>query len=131
MLANERLIAFIPVSDLSRARQFYESILGLRVTDADSFAAVVDANGTMVRLTHVPDLKPQAFTIVGWEVADIESTIDALVARGVEFRHYDGMGQNDKGIWEAPGGARVAWFSDPDGNTLSLTRSPLRDTGGR
>jgi predicted enzyme related to lactoylglutathione lyase len=124
MLANERLVAFIPVSDLGAARQFYESTLGLLITDADSFAVVVDANGTTVRLTHVPDLRPQAFTIAGWEVADIEATIDALAERGVEFRHYDGMGQNEKGIWEAPGGHLVVWFSDPDGNTLSLSRRP-------
>jgi len=129
MLANERLIAFIPVSDLSAARQFYESILGLRVTDANPFAVAVEANGTMVRLTQVPDLTPQAFTIAGWAVVDIEATIDALVARGVEFRHHDGMGQNEKVIWETPGGDRVAWFFDPDGNTLSLTtfaQSPSR-----
>jgi predicted enzyme related to lactoylglutathione lyase len=127
MLANERLVAFIPVSDLSAGRQFYESILGLRVTEANPFAVVVEANETMVRLTQVPDLTPQAFTIAGWVVADIEATIDTLVARGVVFRHYDGMGQNDQGIWEAPGGDRVAWFSDPDGNTLSLSSSPVRD----
>jgi catechol 2,3-dioxygenase-like lactoylglutathione lyase family enzyme len=114
MLGHERLTAFIPVSDLGRARQFYESTLGLHVTHADSFAVVVEANGTTVRLTHVPDLTPQAFTI------------DALVARGVEFRRYDGMGQNEKGIWEAPGGDRVAWFPDPDGNTLSLSSRPDR-----
>ena len=124
MLDNERLTAFIPVSDLNRARQFYESILGLRVTAADSFAVVVEANGTTVRITHVPDLTPQAFTIAGWEVGDIEAIIDELVARGVEFRRYDGMGQNEKGIWEAPGGDLVAWFPDPDGNTLSLSSSP-------
>jgi catechol 2,3-dioxygenase-like lactoylglutathione lyase family enzyme len=124
VLADERLVAFIPVSDLNRARQFYETTLGLRVTDADSFAVVVEANGTTVRLTHVPDLTPQAFTIAGCEVADIEATIDALAGSGVEFRRYEGMGQNEKGIWEAPGGHRVAWFPDPDGNTLSLSSSP-------
>jgi catechol 2,3-dioxygenase-like lactoylglutathione lyase family enzyme len=130
MLGDERLIAFIPVSDLDRARQFYEATLGLRVTDANSFAVVVQANGVTVRLTHVPDLTPQVFTIAGWQVADIEATMDELVARGVVFRRYDGMGQNDRGIWEAPSGDLVAWFSDPDGNTLSLGSSPVRDEGG-
>jgi len=121
MLANDRLIAFIPVSDLTVARQFCEATLGLRVTDANPFAVVVEAGGTMLRLTEVPELKPQPFTIAGWQVPDIEATVDALVARQVVFRHYEGMGQTGKGIWEAPGGDRVAWFSDPDGNTLSLT----------
>jgi catechol 2,3-dioxygenase-like lactoylglutathione lyase family enzyme len=122
MLENAELIAFIPVSNLQAARRFYESTLGLRVTDENLFAVVVDANGTMLRLTEVSDLTPQPFTIAGWQVPDIDVTIDALVARGVTFRHFDGMGQNARGIWETPGGDLVAWFADPDGNTLSLTR---------
>jgi catechol 2,3-dioxygenase-like lactoylglutathione lyase family enzyme len=122
MLENAELIAFIPVRSLQTARRYYESTLGLRVTEENSFAVVVDANGTMLRLTEVSDLTPQRFTIAGWQVPDIDATIDALVARGVTFRHFDGLGQDARGIWEAPGGDLVAWFTDPDGNTLSLTR---------
>jgi len=121
MLEDAELIAFIPVSDLQAARRFYESTLGLRVTDETPFAVVVDANGTMLRLTEVSDLTPQPFTIAGWQVPDIDVTIDALVGRGVTFRHFDSLGQNAKGIWETPGGDLLAWFADPDGNTLSLT----------
>ena len=122
VLENAELIAFIPVSNLQAARRFYESTLGLRVTDENLFAVVVDANGTMLRLTEVTDLTPQPFTIAGWQVPDIDATIDALVAQGVTFRHFDGMGQDARAIWEAPGADLVAWFADPDGNTLSLTR---------
>jgi predicted enzyme related to lactoylglutathione lyase len=86
------------------------------------FALVVDANGTMVRITPVPDLRPQPFTIAGWEVADIEATITDLVARGVSFNRYEGMDQGASGIWLSPNGDLVAWFVDPDGNTLSLTQ---------
>lgn len=121
MLANARLMAFIPVRDLGSAREFYSSTLGLPVTDENPFAVVLDANGIMLRLTPVPDLQPQPFTIAGWEVPDIEATVDALTSAGVAFTRYDGLEQNAKGIWVTPGGDSVAWFPDPDGNTLSLT----------
>jgi catechol 2,3-dioxygenase-like lactoylglutathione lyase family enzyme len=114
-------MAFIPVRDLASAREFYSSTLGLPVTDENPFAVVLDADGIMLRLTPVPDLQPQPFTIAGWEVPDIESTVDALSSVGVAFIRYDGLEQNAKGIWETPGGDFDAWFADPDGNTLSLT----------
>ena len=121
MLGGAPLMAFIPVRDLEAARSFYGETLGLPVTDENPFAVVLDAGGTMLRLAPVDDLRPQAFTIAGWEVADIAAAVDALVARGIAFTRYDGMEQDERGIWTTPGGDRVAWFSDPDGNTLSLT----------
>jgi catechol 2,3-dioxygenase-like lactoylglutathione lyase family enzyme len=63
----------------------------------------------------------QSFTIAGWRVGDIAATVRALEAKGVRFTRYDGMDQDELGIWTAPGGDKVAWFTDPDGNTLSLT----------
>jgi len=121
MLGNAPLIAFVPVRDIDEARRFYVDTLGLPVTDEGPFALVVDANGTMLRITPVPDLHPQPFTIAGWAVPDIESTVEALVSAGVTFNQYDGMKQDAQGIWNTPSGDRVAWFADPDGNTLSLT----------
>jgi catechol 2,3-dioxygenase-like lactoylglutathione lyase family enzyme len=122
VLKTARFVAFIPVADVVTARTFYESTLGLRVIDDGPFALVVDANGTMVRVTPVPDLRPQPFTIAGWEVDDIESTVRELRARGVSFHRYDGLDQSAAGVWASPGGDLVAWFGDPDGNTLSLTQ---------
>ena len=58
--------------------------------------------------------------MLGWQVSDIEATVDDLVARGVTFTRYDGMDQDDRGVWTAPGGDRIGWFTDPDGNVLSL-----------
>jgi catechol 2,3-dioxygenase-like lactoylglutathione lyase family enzyme len=121
MLENAPLIAFIPVTDLERARTFYVDTLGLEVTDESPFALVVDAHGTMLRLTPVGDLRPQPFTVVGWSVPDIATTAGVLAEHGVPFRRYDGMDQDERGIWTSPSGDRVAWFADPDGNTLSLT----------
>jgi catechol 2,3-dioxygenase-like lactoylglutathione lyase family enzyme len=121
MLGRERLMAFIPVSDLATARAFYCDVLGLEAVEESPYAVVLDAGGTALRLTRVDDLHPQPFTIAGWQVADVDSAIATLVGRGVRFLRYEGMDQDDLGIWRTPGGDRVAWFSDPDGNTLSLT----------
>jgi catechol 2,3-dioxygenase-like lactoylglutathione lyase family enzyme len=114
-------MGFIPIRDLGRARSFYVNTLGLPEVEETPAALVVDANGTAVRLTLVGDFQPLPFTIGGWQVDDIEAEVDALVAAGVPFRRYDGMDQDDRGIWTTPGGDRVAWFRDSDGNTLSLT----------
>jgi catechol 2,3-dioxygenase-like lactoylglutathione lyase family enzyme len=121
VLQHAPLVAFVPVTDIATARAFYESTLGLPVVDDSPFALVVDANGTNLRITPVPDLRAQPFTIIGWEVAGIEETVDELARRGVMFTHYDGMDQTTGGVWMSPSGDRVAWFVDPDGNTLSLT----------
>ena len=114
-------MGFVPVRDLSHARPFYEQTLGLTVVEETAVALVLDANGTQLRLTAVPDFRPQPFTIAGWEVADITSTVGSLLERGVVFRRYEGMDQDDLGVWTAPSGDRVAWFADPEDNTLSLT----------
>jgi catechol 2,3-dioxygenase-like lactoylglutathione lyase family enzyme len=121
VLAGAPFIGFIPVRDIFEARGFYARVLGFRVVEDTPFAVVLDANGTMLRLTLVPGLSVQPFTIAGWRVADIAATVRDLEARGVRFTRYDGMDQDELGIWTAPGGDRVAWFTDPAGNTLSLT----------
>ena len=121
MLTHSSFIGFVPVRDASIARAFYETTLGLRVVEETPFAVVVDANGTMIRITPVGDFPPQAFTIAGWKVSDITTTVEELTGRGVAFRRYEGMDQDALGIWTSPSGDRVAWFTDPDGNTLSLT----------
>ena len=121
MLDSARLLTFIGVRDLDRARSFYGSTLGLPVVETTPFAVVVPAAGSELRLTPVPDLRPQAFTVGGFDVADIRSTIAAFEGRGVRFLRYDHIDQDDSGIWTTPGGDQVAWFSDPFGNTLSLT----------
>ncbi len=123
MLSNSPIIAFIPTKDAARARAFYEEILGLRFLSDDSFAIVMDANGTMLRIVRVGDFIPASFTILGWQVTDIDITVAALAAKGVQFSRYAFLQQAANGVWEAPGGAaKVAWFLDPDGNTLSISQ---------
>lgn len=121
MFGTSPFIGFIPVTDIAVARSFYVSTLELPVIDESPFALVVDAFGTTVRITPVGAFTPHPFTIAGWEVEDIDATIAVLVDRGVVFTRYEGMEQRADGVWEAPSGDLVAWFTDPDGNTLSLT----------
>ncbi len=124
ILGASKLVAFAPVTDPDRARAFYEGVLGLRlVEDEKPFALVFDANGTMLRVTPVGKHQPAPFTVLGWEVSAIETTVKRLVASGVVFERFAGLNDgNALGIWTAPGGAQIAWFKDPDGNLLSLTQ---------
>jgi len=116
------LVAFVGAADLDRARAFYEGVLGLPVTERTDFACVFDSGGTMLRVTAVPSVPQPGYTVLGWRVADITAVVRELVARGVIFLRFDGMHQDEDCIWTTPGGDRVAWFADPDGNTLSLTQ---------
>src|SRR5258708_6815654 len=119
MLGDKPLMSFVATTDGPRARRFYGEVLGLAIVSDDPFALVADANGTTLRIQKVTSLRAQAFTVLGWEVPDIRAVVDALTGRGVVFDRYDGMGQDERAIWTSPSGARVAWFKDPDGNTLS------------
>ena len=124
MLSDADLIGFVGTADLARARAFYESTLGLSVLEEDPYAIAVDANGTMLRITTVPEFSPAGHTVCGWRVDDIGAAIHELVEQGVSFLRYDGMDQDALGAWTAPSRAQVAWFNDPDGNVLSLTQLP-------
>jgi len=122
MLATSDLIAFVPASDIDQARAFYSTTLGLTLVEENPAACVFDAHGTMLRVTPVPEVAPAPFTVLGWAVGDIADTVRELRDKGVVFQRFQGMEQDDLGIWKAPGGGLVAWFSDPTGNTLSLTQ---------
>jgi catechol 2,3-dioxygenase-like lactoylglutathione lyase family enzyme len=122
VLADALPLAFIPSTDLARSRRFYEETLGQRVVGEDNFAVVLDVRGTPVRVVKVGDeFHVQPFTVFGWQVEDLDAEIAALTDRGVGFLRFEGMEQDQAGAWRAPGGTRVAWFQDPDGNTLSLS----------
>jgi catechol 2,3-dioxygenase-like lactoylglutathione lyase family enzyme len=115
------VMAFAPTIDAKRAVEFYRDTLGLSLISQDGFAAAFDAHGFMLRVTSVPKpLTPQPFTVLGWKVPDIAAAVKGLAAAGVEFERYMDS-QDDLNIWTAPGGAKVAWFKDQDGNILSLT----------
>ena len=121
MLTTSDVVAFAATTDLSRARTFYETALGLRLVEENPFACVFDAHGTMLRVTPVAEVARAGYTVLGWRVDDISQTVTGLESRGVVFSRFDNVQQDAQGVWSAPNGDRVAWFTDPDGNVLSLT----------
>jgi catechol 2,3-dioxygenase-like lactoylglutathione lyase family enzyme len=122
MLSSQKLMAFAATRNPARAKEFYGSKLGLPLVSEDGFALVFDANGTILRVATVRELVPAPYTVLGWEVEDIENAVKELGKSGVEFEQYGTFPQDELGIWTAPDGARVAWFKDPDGNTLSVSQ---------
>jgi len=122
MLGTTNIVAFVPISDFDKARAFYEGVIGLRFLKDDGFALVFDANGIMVRMAKVQQFTPAPFTILGWQVKQIEKVAAELQGKGVAFERFGFFKQDDLGIWTAPTGDKVAWFKDPDGNMLSVSQ---------
>ena len=122
MLVSTNIVAFVPITDTEKARAFYEGILDLRFVKDDGFAMVLDANGIMVRAAKMKEVKPAQFTILGWQVTDIENVVRSLQKKGVHFEIFGFFKQDELGIWTAPTGDKVAWFKDPDGNILSVSQ---------
>jgi len=120
MLANAKIGAFVATADSAKARDFYENILGLEFVSDEPYALVFNANGTTLRIQKVREVIVAPYTEIGWHVTDIASVVTKLKERGVDFVLVEGFGQDELGIVTFPGGAKVAWFKDPDGNTLSL-----------
>ncbi len=127
MLAHYDVIGFVPVRDLALAERFYAGRLGLETVGNDGFALVLRANGTMIRCVLLPDARPASYTILGWEVPDIDRAAADLKSAEIEPRRYDFFEQDEAGVWTAPDGSKVVWFEDPDGNVLSLSQH----AGGR
>jgi catechol 2,3-dioxygenase-like lactoylglutathione lyase family enzyme len=122
MLAASKMIGFVPTTDSTRAREFYEGKLGFQFVGDDPFALVMIAGDTMIRIWKAKDFTPAPYTVMGWEAQDIEALVRWLTARGVVFEKYPFIQDHELGIWSAPGGDKVAWFKDPDGNVLSVSQ---------
>jgi catechol 2,3-dioxygenase-like lactoylglutathione lyase family enzyme len=122
MLGSMKIVAFVPIKDSEKARSFYEGVLGLRFVKDDGFALVFEANGIMVRAAQMKDFTPAQFTVLGWQVYEIENVVRDLQKKGVHFEIFGFFQQDELGIWTAPTGDKVAWFKDPDGNILSVSQ---------
>lgn len=121
MLGTAPIIAFTATANPPAAIAFYQGILGLRLVAEEEYAIVFDAAGTMLRVAITRDVKPPPYTVLGWQVPDINATVKSLVASGVSLERYSFMQQDESGVWTSPSGGKVAWFKDPDGNLLSIT----------
>jgi hypothetical protein len=98
------------------------SILKFDLISDDRFAIVARSNGDVIRLVRMEEHTPAPYTILGWETPDIVRQLEELAREGVSFERFAFLEQDERGIWTAPGGSRVAWFKDPDGNILSLSQ---------
>jgi catechol 2,3-dioxygenase-like lactoylglutathione lyase family enzyme len=123
-LSDCRVEALAAVSDLDRARRFYEEQLGLVPGDEEEQAVSYPCgDGTRLNVYLSPENAGRSpATLAGWFVDDLEQTMDELATRGVAFEHYDqpGIKTDERGVFDA-GRFRAAWIKDPDGNTMALT----------
>ncbi len=124
MTRLDQPILFLATADAVRSRVFYEKKLGLEFVADEPQALVFSVGHAMLRIQKVEQVHAAPYTALGWTVADIQGTVKALCLEGVKFSRFEGMQQDVDGIWNAPSGARVAWFTDPDGHVLSLTQFP-------
>ena len=121
LLGEREPVAFVTVSDPARALDFYRDALGLELVADEPFALVFRLGPIELRLAKADRVDPAPGTVLGWRVPDIGEALKTLGERGVEPLRYEHLEQDGRGVWTSPGGARVAWFADPDGNVLSLT----------
>ena len=122
MIKDGDVISLVATADPTKARSFYHDVLGLDLVNETPFALEFDSKGRMLRVQIVEQVLVAPYTVLGWIVKDINAEIEGLKPRGVVFERFPWLSQDENGVWTSPSGARVAWFKDPDGNTLSLTQ---------
>jgi len=124
MLADAKAFSGFAVDDLDAAKQFYGETLGLRVSvlDEENGLLSLDLAGGRETFVYIkPDFAPATYTILNFQVDDVDAAVDELTSRGVSFERYDGFEQDEKGVFRGPG-PEIAWFKDPAGNILSVMK---------
>lgn len=116
-----RLVAFVETSRPDAARRFYTEVVGLSFAGDMGHALQFDTAQGLLTVVKTDTVIERRGTTVGWTVPDLPATVRALAARGAVFERFEGMAQDDLGVWRTPGGGGVAWFKDPDGNLLSVS----------
>jgi predicted enzyme related to lactoylglutathione lyase len=124
MFGNTKAFSGFAVDDIGKAKQFYSETLGLEVTEENDLLTLHIAGDRPILVYPKPNHTPATFTILNFPVEDIESTVDQLAARGVDFERYEGtpIATDAKGIFRG-GGPLIAWFTDPAGNVLSVVEA--------
>jgi catechol 2,3-dioxygenase-like lactoylglutathione lyase family enzyme len=123
MLAAAALVAYVGTVDTERSHAFYGGVLGLERISGNAFSNLYRVGDGELRVTRVPEVVVAGYTVAGFAVDDLESTVDGLAAAGVEIQRHDGFDQDERGIWVAPSGVRFVWFDDPDGNNLAVQQN--------
>jgi catechol 2,3-dioxygenase-like lactoylglutathione lyase family enzyme len=124
MLQGTKAYSGFAVDDIDKAREFYGETLGLDVSDGPPGLFVTAGDGRETLIYHKPDFVPATYTILNFEVPDVDATVAELNSRGVEMERYDGFDQDEKGIARMAGFPTGAWFKDPAGNIL-LVHEPM------
>jgi catechol 2,3-dioxygenase-like lactoylglutathione lyase family enzyme len=119
MLADTKAYSGIAVNDMQKARVFYGETLGLRTSEEHGLLWLHLAGDRDTLVYEQPEATPASYTILNFEVDNIDTAVDQLTARGVHFERYDGMNQDGKGVFRDEG-PYIAWFKDPSGNVLSV-----------
>jgi catechol 2,3-dioxygenase-like lactoylglutathione lyase family enzyme len=123
MLGEETLVAFMATSRPDAARAFFEGVLGLAFVAENEHLVMFRSGGAQLMLQKSTAVTPPHGTALGWHVKELRGTMKVLAERGVTFERFEGMDQDEMGVWSPEPGTGVAWFKDPDGNLLSLSGS--------
>jgi catechol 2,3-dioxygenase-like lactoylglutathione lyase family enzyme len=122
MLGDCTIVPMLATTKPDDARRFYSEALGLELLSEDPFAIIYRTGETTLRLQKVAACTPHPFSVLGWRVPDLRAAVTALAAKGVRFERFEGMAQDELGVWTPPGTSYgVCWFKDPEGHLLSLT----------
>jgi catechol 2,3-dioxygenase-like lactoylglutathione lyase family enzyme len=120
VFADSKAFSGFAVPDIEQAQEFYGNTLGVKVTEENGMLTLHLAGGDRPTLIYPkPDHQPANYTILNFQVEDVEKAVDELVARGVTIEKYEGFDQDEKGIMRGQG-PDIAWFKDPAGNILSV-----------
>lgn len=121
MLEKSNVIATIAVSDMSKAKTFYENVLGLSVNDENDGGVMYSSGSSKLFVYNSSTAGTGQATCATWKVDDVAKSVDELKANGVTFEHYDFPGSTREGDVHIMGGMQAAWFKDPDGNILCVS----------
>ena len=122
MLANTPAFSGFAVPDIDAARDFYANTLGLEVTEENGLLTLKLAGDRPTLVYPKPDYTPATYTILNFQVEDIDAAVDELSGRGITFERYEGFPQDEKGVMRG-NGPDIAWFKDPAGNILSVIQA--------
>jgi predicted enzyme related to lactoylglutathione lyase len=122
MLSTAPIRAYLPASDVARARQFYEKTVGLTPREVYGEGVIYECGGVQVFLYLTPNAGTSKASQAYWQVQDVEAEVTELKRRGVKFEEYDIPGLTMKNSIGTGGGAKTAWFTDTEGNILAISQ---------